>query len=194
MGRARLKTGQPCRYGHPWNRTPDGKRCLTCYPNTVPYEDLPENEKQVRDERGAARYKRWAEQRAECAARAREQRRRNHTIAPAERNRRDRRNKDFVLNASVHMRRRAGPHVTCARAPELRELWRKQDGRCGLTGALIPANVRPHLDHIVPLCAGGSCTVDNLHWTHPMANRAKNDSTVAEFHAWLDSVVIARYL
>jgi len=32
MSRRRLVPGEACRHGHPWNRTPDGKRCLTCYP------------------------------------------------------------------------------------------------------------------------------------------------------------------
>jgi len=36
MGRAKLIEGAPCRHGHPWNRTLDGKRCLTCYPPAVP--------------------------------------------------------------------------------------------------------------------------------------------------------------
>ena len=32
MGRRRIQVGDPCRYGHAWNRSLDGKRCLNCYP------------------------------------------------------------------------------------------------------------------------------------------------------------------
>lgn len=32
-GRKQLVYGTPCRRGHPWNRTSDGKRCLSCYPS-----------------------------------------------------------------------------------------------------------------------------------------------------------------
>lgn len=31
MGRRKLVAGEACRHGHPWNRSPDGKRCLECY-------------------------------------------------------------------------------------------------------------------------------------------------------------------
>lgn len=36
MGRRKLVVGEPCRRGHEWNRSPDGKRCLNCYPIAEP--------------------------------------------------------------------------------------------------------------------------------------------------------------
>lgn len=70
------------------------------------------------------------------------------------------------------------------RAPGIRQaLAVAQSGRCGLTG--MPYGDRPELDHIVPVSAGGRSTQDNLHWTHPAANRAKGNMTVAEFREWL---------
>jgi hypothetical protein len=49
----------------------------------------------------------------------------------------------------------------------------------------IPRDVRPHLDHKIPVCTGGTSQIENLHFTHPMANHAKNSSSVEEFRQWL---------
>lgn len=62
-------------------------------------------------------------------------------------------------------------------------LWSAQGGRCALTGLLIEGV--PHLDHIVPVAAGGGNGLDNLQWVHPTANMAKNKHSVAEFQDWL---------
>lgn len=182
MGRRKLTEGQPCRYGHPWNRSPDWKRCLTCFPNTIAFQDLPIDEKLERVERGEERRKRFAERKADAAARLREARRRNVAVSREERNRRTRKARDFVLNARKGLARRAGPEDAIASAAQLRALLVQQEGRCALTG--LPVD-RPQLDHIVPVAAGGGHTIDNLQWVHPMANGAKNSSTDAAFREWL---------
>ena len=96
--------------------------------------------------------------------------------------RRAQREQDWAYLALKALRRHPAPRATRV---ELQAQWEKQGGRCGLTGALLPEGVRPHLDHIVPVSAGGASTIDNLHFTHPMANHAKNGSTIEEFRTWL---------
>jgi hypothetical protein len=93
---------------------------------------------------------------------------------------------DIGGSAYDGLRRRAkgSPHATLS---ELRELWDRHAGFCGLTGARIPEGVRPHLDHIVSCAAGGAHTIENLRWVHPMANRAKGGHSDAEFLLWWNS-------
>lgn len=42
---------------------------------------------------------------------------------------------------------------------------------CGICGD--PIEEPPHMDHIVPLAAGGTHTNDNVQWAHPSCNRRK---------------------
>jgi 5-methylcytosine-specific restriction endonuclease McrA len=42
-----------------------------------------------------------------------------------------------------------------------------------------------HLDHRIPVAAGGPSSIDNLQWVHPMANSAKGSRSDGEFRAWL---------
>lgn len=89
---------------------------------------------------------------------------------------------DFAYLAARQLLRYERPRATRI---ELEALWARQRGRCGLTGLLIGPSARPHIDHIVPVARGGSSSVDNLHFVHPMANHAKNSHSVAEFREWL---------
>lgn len=68
---------------------------------------------------------------------------------------------------------------------ELQAKWKLEGPYCGLTGMAITPGVRPSIDHIVSVADGGSSTIENLHWVHPMANWAKNKYSVEEFEAWL---------
>jgi hypothetical protein len=71
-------------------------------------------------------------------------------------------------------------------AASKRELWNKwvaQGKRCALTGMLVEG--APHLDHILPVSAGGTHAINNLQWVHPMANWAKNKYPVEKFEDWL---------
>lgn len=54
---------------------------------------------------------------------------------------------------------------------QLLALWRAQDGRCALSGRPLEADA--HLDHVVPVAAGGAHTVDNLRWLDPEVNVAR---------------------
>lgn len=85
---------------------------------------------------------------------------------------------------------KGGPYAT---TDQLEGLWHGQRGLCGLTGVELSVTDM-HLDHIIPRSKGGGHTVDNLRWTHPMANSAKGDRSDEEFYAWLDAVVFRRVL
>ena len=115
------------------------------------------------EERKAARSRRKQEQRLRRIQRAKEER-------------------DFAYLGAKMLRRYPPPRAT---RKQLEDEWVRSGGWCGLTGMVIPPGVRPHLDHIVPVSAGGSSTIDNLHWVHPMANHAKNSHSVGEFREWL---------
>jgi RNA-directed DNA polymerase len=60
-------------------------------------------------------------------------------------------------------------------------LWRKQRGRCAMTGKRLDRTAE--LDHIVPVSKGGKNHPDNLQWLSPEVNQCKNDMTVDEFIA-----------
>lgn len=79
-----------------------------------------------------------------------------------------------------------------ARVGDLRAKWAAQEGRCALTGILIPAGTQPQLDHILPRSLGGTHAIDNLRFIHPKANYAKHAGTDAEFWEWFDAVAALR--
>lgn len=62
---------------------------------------------------------------------------------------------------------------------ELAQMWKRQRGRCGLTGRRLDRSAQ--LDHIVPQARGGSDRIENLRWTCEPANLAKRHMTDAEF-------------
>lgn len=67
-------------------------------------------------------------------------------------------------------------------APAIEELWRRQGGKCALTGVLLePGGRRVSLDHITPRARGGSHDISNLRWVTYEANRAKSALADAEF-------------
>lgn len=66
-------------------------------------------------------------------------------------------------------------------AMQLRELWERQRGICGLTGKELGPDAE--LDHIVPRARGGSLALVNVRWVTPQANRAKRDMLDEEFLA-----------
>lgn len=185
MGRKRLVVGEPCRHGHPWNRSADGKRCLTCYPNRLPYALLPAEKQKEIDARLAARQKAWAEKRVKTS----QQRYRNESLSESERRKRATKNADFCLRAVRQLNGRRAPHQPRATRKELRALWERQGGRCALTG--LPIRGTPHLDHITPVSKNGGHTIDNLQWTCAEANRAKGTLSVEEFQDWLLSAAEA---
>ena len=46
----------------------------------------------------------------------------------------------------------------------------------------------PHVDHIKPVCNGGTDDLDNLSLACAFCNMAKGDAPVEEFLEWLDAV------
>lgn len=75
-----------------------------------------------------------------------------------------------------------------ANADDLRAIWSAQNGRCALTGAAIRLG-RASLDHITPICRGGTSERSNLQWVTLQANHAKRNLTNEEFVALCRSVV-----
>lgn len=73
---------------------------------------------------------------------------------------------------------------------ELLLLWKKQRGRCVLTGDKLSRETAS-LDHTVPISRGGAGTVDNLQWVTYEVNMAKHAMTNEEFRA-LCSKVLSR--
>jgi len=74
---------------------------------------------------------------------------------------------------------------------ELREILRRQDFRCALTGQqLTPTNFA--LDHIVPVVDGGDFTASNSQLVLKSANRAKNTMSEHDFVEMCRQVALYR--
>lgn len=56
---------------------------------------------------------------------------------------------------------------------ELARLWKRQRGRCALSGRKLGRDA--HLDHIIPRSLGGPDTADNLRWLDPTISHLRND-------------------
>lgn len=63
----------------------------------------------------------------------------------------------------------------------LAQLWDEQRGRCALTHVILTPGRGASVDHIVPLCKGGTHDKSNLRWVQWMVNKAKNKYSDAEF-------------
>jgi 5-methylcytosine-specific restriction endonuclease McrA len=68
----------------------------------------------------------------------------------------------------------------CATLYELASLWKRQRGKCAMTGRRLNRD-NAHLDHIVPKVKGGSSFIENLRWVHKDVNHAKRDLLDADF-------------
>lgn len=75
-------------------------------------------------------------------------------------------------------------------ALDLAVLWKRQRGRCALTGRKLDRAAQ--LDHKMPRARGGTDELDNLQWLCAEANLAKRDMTDADFVALCADV--ARHL
>jgi hypothetical protein len=191
MGRRRLVPGEECRHGHPWNRTPDGKRCLTCYPSARRYSQLTVDERLDREAARQERLQRAQQQHSERAERAAQYRRARAVARQQEVKRRETQSrpaKDWLRYArlSLAAREKEAPSLGA-----LRDLWLRQNGRCALTSVLL-AGVTPSLDHIRSRLHGGTNDISNLRFVHPKVNYAKHSGTDDEFWSWIDAVIAER--
>ncbi len=65
-------------------------------------------------------------------------------------------------------------------ADDLVALWKKQEGKCAITGLeLIPGKTAA-LDHIIPIDKGGNGTIGNVRLVHTDFNRIKWNKTDEE--------------
>ena len=74
-----------------------------------------------------------------------------------------------------------------ATTQELASLWRKQRGRCTLTGRRLDRAAQ--LDHILPKSRGGGDELHNLRWVCEAINIAKRHLTDDEFMALCSDVM-----
>lgn len=88
----------------------------------------------------------------------------------------------FFWGKAMKLRR-----VDRATAKDLAGLWKRQRGRCALTGARLGRDA--HLDHKLPKARGGGDEATNLQWVAPSVNLAKRDMTDAEFVAMCANVM-----
>jgi uncharacterized Zn finger protein (UPF0148 family) len=66
-------------------------------------------------------------------------------------------------------------------AVDLARLWKKQRGRCVLSGRKLDRTA--HLDHIMPISLGGKTEIGNIRWLDPWVNVARQNLTDEEFLA-----------
>ena len=94
----------------------------------------------------------------------------------------------FFLRFAKHLKSRTGVSLPPI---HLWGLWKRQHGRCALTG--LPLEGRGHktiaLDHILALSQGGTTILENLQWTTYEANAAKQGLTEAQFVSLCRTVV-----
>lgn len=69
-------------------------------------------------------------------------------------------------------RRRAREYDAFVAEVILQEIWDRDEGRCGICGKSI-GDGPVHLDHILPLAAGGTHEPDNVQLAHPFCNQSK---------------------
>lgn len=79
------------------------------------------------------------------------------------------------LNSNRSRRHRARRFLSGPAFVDRAVIWQRDEGVCHCCG--LPADPSDwHMDHIIPLCAGGVETDWNLGVTHPKCNNAKNHS------------------
>lgn len=71
---------------------------------------------------------------------------------------------------------------------DLARLWKKQRGRCALTGRRLTRN-NCHLDHVIAKARGGTDEICNLQWVCIEANLAKRELSEAEFFSLCSDVM-----
>ncbi len=83
----------------------------------------------------------------------------------------------------MKQRRKSWMQRTVAERAAIRQL---DQSRCHLCGLDIRPSEATHLDHVIPLGAGGTDTPDNMAWAHSSCNLMKHDySVVSAYMRWL---------
>jgi hypothetical protein len=72
-------------------------------------------------------------------------------------------------------------------AEELASLWKKQRGRCALSGRKLGRDAQ--LDHIIPRSKGGTSVINNLRWLDPMANIMRKNVSDKELIQFCEDLV-----
>lgn len=67
-------------------------------------------------------------------------------------------------------------------------LWKRQRGRCALTGLRL-TRINAAIDHVVAISKGGTNQPMNLQWTTKLANLAKSDMSYMDFLAFCAQVL-----
>lgn len=75
-----------------------------------------------------------------------------------------------------------------ATANELWSLWKRQRGRCALSGRKLTRN-NCELGHRIARAKGGSDKIENLYWLHRSVNQAQYDLSTYEFVALCKEVL-----
>ncbi len=71
----------------------------------------------------------------------------------------------------------------------LLELWDAQEKKCAITGIELIPGKTASIDHIVPLCKGGTNDKSNLRFVHVSMNAFKNDLDEEEFYLLLEELI-----
>jgi 5-methylcytosine-specific restriction endonuclease McrA len=80
---------------------------------------------------------------------------------------------DTVLCLKCWWSIKASTFGSTALIQPLQELWRKQDGKCALSGLSLTVGENASIDHIMPKSKGGSNKIENLRWLHTSVNSGK---------------------
>jgi 5-methylcytosine-specific restriction endonuclease McrA len=91
------------------------------------------------------------------------------------------RERHFFTNKCRGLRRldKEQPPLKEVTAKDLWSLWKRQRGRCALTGRKLDRHA--HVDHKIPRSRGGSGAIENLQWLSAYANYLKRHLTDEEF-------------
>lgn len=71
----------------------------------------------------------------------------------------------------------------------LRDLWKRQRGRCFYSGVRLTLGKNAVLDHVIPRKRGGRATPQNLVWAHETVNSMKGALRPGELRAWCHQII-----
>lgn len=112
------------------------------------------------------------------------------TIARVRTNLKQNAARHFFATRAAHLRcrSRSGAERTSISGFDLWCLWKRQRGRCALTGE--PLDRAAHVDHVIPVSRGGGSDVTNLRFLSARANLIKRNYTDEELLDFCTAVVL----